>query len=165
MKQESHLSSQRKQLCQRLNRFLELPIGYDFIVLKCSQHNLFICTEKVIHENREELTPYKRAEYRNPACLEAARQPLRVVYLSQMSMDISVCTYTSWVQKRQRSQRSNCQHSLDNRDSQVVLVIKNLLANAGDIRDKGLIPVSGRPPEGGHGNPLQYSCLENPMDR
>ena len=47
----------------------------------------------------------------------------------------------------------------------MVLVIKNLLANAGDIRDKGLIPVSGRTPEGGHGNPLQYSCLENPMKR
>ena len=44
-------------------------------------------------------------------------------------------------------------------------MIKNLLANAGDIRDKGLIPVLGRSPEGGHGNPLQYSCLENPVDR
>ena len=38
-------------------------------------------------------------------------------------------------------------------------------ANAGVIRDVGLIPASGRCPEGGHGNPLQYSCLENPMDR
>ena len=39
-------------------------------------------------------------------------------------------------------------------------------ANAGrDRRDTGLIPVSGRSPGGGHGNPLQYSCLENPMDR
>ena len=36
--------------------------------------------------------------------------------------------------------------------------------NAGDIRDVGLIPESGRYPVGGHGNPLQYSCLENPMD-
>ena len=49
--------------------------------------------------------------------------------------------------------------------SQVVLVVKNLPANAGDIRDVGLIPGSGRSPGGGHGNPLQYSCLENPMDR
>ena len=47
--------------------------------------------------------------------------------------------------------------------SQVVLVVKSLPANAGDIRDMGLIPGSGRSP-GGHGNPLQYSCLENPMD-
>ena len=46
-----------------------------------------------------------------------------------------------------------------------VLVVKNLLANAGDIRDAGLIPVSGRSPEGRLGNPLQYSCLENPRDR
>ena len=37
--------------------------------------------------------------------------------------------------------------------------------NAGDARDTGSIPGSGRSPGGGHGNPLQYSCLENPMDR
>ena len=43
--------------------------------------------------------------------------------------------------------------------SQVVLMVKNLLANA-----VSLIPGSGRSPGGGHGNPLQYSCLENPMD-
>ena len=49
--------------------------------------------------------------------------------------------------------------------SQVVLVVKNPPANAGDVRDVGLIPGSGRPPGGGHGNPLQYSCQENPMDR
>ena len=44
-------------------------------------------------------------------------------------------------------------------------MVKNLLANAGDIRDAGLISGSGRCLGGGHGNPLQYSCLENPMDR
>ena len=50
--------------------------------------------------------------------------------------------------------------------SQVMLVIKNLLAKAGDkARDTGLIPRSGRSPGGGHGNALQYSCLENPMVR
>ena len=49
--------------------------------------------------------------------------------------------------------------------SQVVLVVKNPPANAGDARDKGLIPGSGRSPGGGNGNPLQYSCLENPTDR
>ena len=48
--------------------------------------------------------------------------------------------------------------------SQVVLVVKNPLANAGDIRDAGLIPGSGRSPREGHGNTLQYSCLENPME-
>ena len=42
---------------------------------------------------------------------------------------------------------------------------KNPHANAGDIRDAGSIPGSGRSSEEGHGNPLQYSCLENPMDR
>ena len=44
-------------------------------------------------------------------------------------------------------------------------MIKNQPANAGDVRDASLIPGSGRSPGGGHGNPLQYSCLENPMDR
>ena len=44
-------------------------------------------------------------------------------------------------------------------------MIKNLPANAGDMRDVGLIPGSGRCPGGGHGNSLQYSCLENPVDR
>ena len=47
-------------------------------------------------------------------------------------------------------------------------MVKNPPANAGDIRDirdAGSIPGSGRSPEGGHGNPLQYSCLDNPMDR
>ena len=43
--------------------------------------------------------------------------------------------------------------------------VKSPPANAGDIRDKGLIPGSGRYPGGGHSNPLQYSCLENPMER
>ena len=49
--------------------------------------------------------------------------------------------------------------------SQVALVVKNLPANAGDIRDAGSIPGSGRSPEGGNGNPLQYSCLESSLDR
>ena len=44
-------------------------------------------------------------------------------------------------------------------------MVKNLPANAGDVRDVGSIPRWGRSPGGGHGNPLQYSCLENPMDR
>ena len=44
-------------------------------------------------------------------------------------------------------------------------MVKNLPANVGDIRDSGLIPGLGRSPGAGNGNPLQYSCLENPMDR
>ena len=49
--------------------------------------------------------------------------------------------------------------------SQVALVVKNLPANARDIRDAGSVPGSGRSPGGGQGNPLQYSCLEVPMER
>ena len=63
-----------------------------------------------------------------------------------------------------------CSSQNRTRASQVVLVVKNPPANAGDIRDSGWIPGSGRAPGGGHGNqlqysnPLQYSCLENPTD-
>ena len=49
--------------------------------------------------------------------------------------------------------------------SQVALVVKHLPANARDIGDMDLIPGPGSSPGGGHTNPLQYSCLENPMDR
>ena len=49
--------------------------------------------------------------------------------------------------------------------SQVVPVVKNLLSNAGDLRDTGSIPGSGRPSAEGNSNPLQYSCLENSVDR
>ena len=47
----------------------------------------------------------------------------------------------------------------------MALMVKNLPANVGEVRDVGLIPGLGRTPGGGHGNPLQYSCQENPMDR
>ena len=47
----------------------------------------------------------------------------------------------------------------------MVLVVKNLPASEGDVGDVGLIPGLGRSLGEGHGNPLQYSCLENPMDR
>jgi len=49
--------------------------------------------------------------------------------------------------------------------SQVALEVKNLPAKSGDRRNVGLIPGSGRSPGERHGNPLQYSCLGNPMDR
>ena len=49
--------------------------------------------------------------------------------------------------------------------TQVALVVKNPPANTGDLRDAGSIPGLGRSPGGGHGSPLQYSCLENPMNR
>ena len=48
---------------------------------------------------------------------------------------------------------------------QVALAAKNLPASAGDVRDVGLLPASGRFPAGGHSHPPQYSCLENPTDR
>ena len=51
------------------------------------------------------------------------------------------------------------------RASQVAPVVKSSLANAGGVRDGGSIPGSGRYPGGGHGSALQYSCLENPLNR
>ena len=47
----------------------------------------------------------------------------------------------------------------------VVLVVKNPRGNAGDVKDMGSVPGLGRSPEGGNGNPLQYPCLESPIDR
>ena len=49
--------------------------------------------------------------------------------------------------------------------SQVALVVNNLPANAGDIKDTGFIPESGGAPGEGDGNPRHYSCLQNPRDR
>ena len=56
-------------------------------------------------------------------------------------------------------------HTANWRASQGALVVKNPPANAGDIRGPDSFPESGRSPKEGHNNPLQYSCLENPMDR
>ena len=56
-------------------------------------------------------------------------------------------------------------HLILEKASQVMLVVKNTPGNAGDIRDPGSIPGSGRSPRGEYGNPFQYSCLKNPMDR
>ena len=60
----------------------------------------------------------------------------------------------------------NCYKPTYVRASQVALKVKNQPVNSRDIRDVGSTPESGRPPAGGHGNnPLQYSLLENTMDR
>ena len=77
----------------------------------------------------------------------------------------------SWSVCKPRKQRGNCFGKNTNASiprqglSQAVPVAKNPPASAENIRDAGSIPGSGRSPGGGHGNPLQGSCLENPMDR
>ena len=58
-----------------------------------------------------------------------------------------------------------CISLVTSRASQEALVVKNPPADVGDVSDEGSIPGSGRPPGGGHGNPLQCSGLENPVDR
>ena len=61
--------------------------------------------------------------------------------------------------------KSNLQEYISLRASQVALVVKNPPVNAGDGKRCRFDPWVGRSPGGGHGNPLQYSCLGNPMDR
>ena len=58
-----------------------------------------------------------------------------------------------------------CKCFSDLQASQVALAVKNLPASAGEARDEGSVPALGRSPGGGSGNPLQYSCLENPLDK
>ena len=64
-----------------------------------------------------------------------------------------------------RTQNLSTHTYIPSRASQVALVVKNTLANAGDMRHAGSIPGLGRSPGGGHGNRLKHSCLENPMER
>ena len=71
---------------------------------------------------------------------------MNIIFSSELTININDMSVTYWA-------------------SQVALVVKNLPANAGAIRDRGLIPDLGRFRGGGHGNPLQYSCLENPINR
>ena len=63
------------------------------------------------------------------------------------------------------SSNIKCESSYCSTSSQVTLVVKNLPANAGDGGDTGSVPGPGRSPGEGRVNPLQYSCLENPMDK
>ena len=72
-----------------------------------------------------------------------------------------ICT-TTWENNWSASIKANYVHPWA---SQVVLIVKNLPANTGDIRDTGSIPGLGRTPVEEYGNPFQYSCLKNPMDR
>ena len=80
---------------------------------------------------------------------------------------IALISHASKVMLRilQASLQQYVNRELPDAQASRVTMIKNPPANAGDIRDAGLIPGWGRVHWGGHGNPLQYSCLEKPMDR
>ena len=90
-------------------------------------------------------------------------------YMVRLDVGVCVCVLESGTQNKwiKGVWSSGCSKvsCITGRASQVVLIVKNLPANAGDIRDAGSIPGLGRSPGEGHGNPLQYSCLETPMDR
>ena len=68
--------------------------------------------------------------------------------------------------KKKRKKKEKLKYNIQRRWAfQVALVVKNSPANAGNVRDSGSIPGWGRSPREGNGNPLQYPCLENLMDR
>ena len=67
-----------------------------------------------------------------------------------------ICIYKTQYKRTEAAQRVSA--------SELALMVKNPPANARDMRDTGLVPGSGRSPGGGHGNPLQYSCLKNPLN-
>ena len=99
-----------------------------------------------------------------------AWQPTPIFLPGELHGQRCLAGYSSGVTKsRSQLQPFSTQNSTRFRDhlgvSQVALVIKNLPANAGDAGNTGSISGSGRSPGGGHGKLLQYSCLENPMDR
>ena len=81
--------------------------------------------------------------------------------LSQVWINIYAVAFTALYVRLWKPWCNNLERTLN---SFVALVVKNLPANAGDIGDMGLISGSERSPAGGNGSPLQYSCLENPMD-
>ena len=82
------------------------------------------------------------------------------------SMAFHVCvSYHPWLKQIPGTFKNTYLPISCNRASQMALVVKNSHANAGDVRDMGSIPGLRRSPGEGNGNPLQYSCLENSMDR
>ena len=100
--------------------------------------------------------------------VEAGRPGWR--QLSRWEMTLAKTTVVvPWIYSRKRQQDFfqwiRFEYVRERLTSQVVLVAKNLPTNAGDTRDADSIPGSGRSPGGGHGSPLQCSCLENPTDR
>ena len=92
-------------------------------------------------------------------------QPIPVFFLENLRDGGAWWAAVSAVAQSQTRLKRLSSSSLHLRASQVLLVVKNPPANAGDVRDMGSIPRLGRSPGEGHDNPLQYSCLENPMGR
>ena len=95
----------------------------------------------------------------------------RVVYIENLMESIKqllelIKMFSGVTRNKISLQKANCIFVYQQEgSSQVALVVKNPPANAGDVKDVGSVSGSGRFPGGWHGYPLQYSCLENPMDR
>ena len=99
-------------------------------------------------------------------CCEAFSRLLLLCSLSPLLLALSsVAPHLACVHVCLHIVHSCLKPLIKNRASQVALVVKNPPASAGDVRDSSSIPWWGRCPGGGHGNPPQYSCQENPRDR
>ena len=85
---------------------------------------------------------------------------------SKRQKSITLCAYVCKIKEVTKPKAERRLHgSFSLGASQGELAVENLPTSAGGLRDVGSISGLGRSPGGGHGNPLQYSCLENPMDR
>ena len=93
-------------------------------------------------------------------------QPTPVFLLGKSHGQRSLVGYCPWGRKESdTTEVTQQQQQQQQMNAQVALVVKNLPIQAGDLRDRGSIPGLGTSPGGGNGNPLQYSYLENPMDK
>ena len=85
------------------------------------------------------------------------------IYCYILPLYVCVCVYIYIYMEERNLERVSVYPPGSHGCFQVVLVVKNLPANSGDARDSGSVPGLGRSPEERNGNPLQYSCLMNPM--
>ena len=90
------------------------------------------------------------------------REHFQDVNITQLIISLKFQNYLNKNFKNVKKSLIIIWESIGVKASRVVLMVKNPPANTGDIRDMGSIPGSGGSPGGGHGNPLQYFCLENP---
>ena len=108
-------------------------------------HSLVVLTSRV-HPRRDNFDHH---------CHHPSEEPSMVIAWRYTGLNLSPCIHAFFF---------FCS-KIHTTASQIMLVVKNLPANTGDVRDEGLIPGLGRSLGGGQGNPLQYSCLEDPMER
>ena len=135
----------------------------NFILFYTSQYFTIIIFNNCL---KKHFIPWSMYHYIPRAHLRLWKNEWAHTSLCPWLTDLGSCTFKTTVTNIVISSSSSIK-SAGNQygTSQVVLVVKNPPANAGHVRDLALNPGLGRTPGGGHGNPLQYSCLENPLDK